>query len=209
MSIFLRSARVAIRHGALVPMQGRGVNPAAAASNPEIPDGGPICAGLERKTAIADRQGQGRRPMNRVSKIAFGVAVSLLASRPVLAEPAADVQTRCFRFAGQPAKLMQLRLVGTDDGNESAFVRDAGSHAWLPLVLSRSKSTPMADSGREQLDEEWLEVVRDQVGGRYLLSMMGAEVLSFDYVDRKTGAKTEFTLAPAPRGVDPCESKSR
>jgi|GEM_PF-1525649 len=147
--------------------------------------------------------------MNRSWQVALGAAVSLLLVRPVLAEPAADVQTRCFHFADQPGKLMQLRLVGTDDGNASAFVRYVGSRAWIPLVLSRSKSTPMADSGRSQVDEEWLEIVHDQIGGRYLLSMMGAEVVSFDYVNRKTGAKTGFELAPTPRGVDPCESKSR
>ncbi len=147
--------------------------------------------------------------MTRMTQAALGAVVSLLALQSARAEPATEVQTRCFQFAAQPARLLQLRLIDTDDDNEAAFVRYAGSKAWIPLVLSRSKSTPMADSGRSQLDEEWLEVVHDQVGGRYLLSMLGAEVVSFDYVNRKTGAKTGFTLAPTPRGVDPCEAKPK
>ncbi|MBW8756440.1 MAG: hypothetical protein JF586_02400 [Burkholderiales bacterium] len=147
--------------------------------------------------------------MNRTTQIALGALVGLLARQAAQAEPASQVQTRCFQFAGQPARLLQLRLIDTDDDNEAAFVRYAGARDWIPLVLSRSKSTPMADSGRSQLDEEWLEVVHDQIGGRYRLSMLGAEVASFDYVNRKTGARTDFTLAPTPRGVDPCEARSR
>ena len=145
--------------------------------------------------------------MIRTTRAALCAAVSLLAVAPAFAEPSADVQTRCFQFADQPAKLMQLRLVATQDGNRAAFVRYAGSKAWLPLVLSRGKAMPMADSGRDQVDQEWVEIVHDQVGGRYLLSMQGNEVNSFEYVDRKGGKKTEFALAPTPRGVDPCESK--
>lgn len=145
--------------------------------------------------------------MIRMTRVALGAAVSLLALQPVFAEPSAGVQTRCFQFSGQPAKLMQLRLIDTEDGNEAAFVHYAGSKAWIPLVLSRSKVMPMADSGRSQVDEEWVEVVHDQVGGRYLLSMQGNEVNSFEYVDRKNGNKTEFALAPMLRGVDPCQAK--
>jgi hypothetical protein len=145
--------------------------------------------------------------MIRMTRAALGAAVSLLAAQPAFAEPPADVQTRCFQFSGQPAKLMQLRLIDTEDGNEAAFVRYAGARAWIPLVLSRSKVMPMADSGRSQVDQEWVEVVHDQVGGRYLLSMQGNEVNSFEYVNRNGGAKTGFALAPTPRGVDPCRAK--
>ena len=145
--------------------------------------------------------------MKFVHLAALGALLSQLAVQSAFAEPAAQVQTRCFQFSGRPAKLLQLRLIDTDDDNETAFVRYVGSKAWIPLVLSRSKETPMADSGHSQLDEEWLEVVHDQVGGRYLLSMQGAEVNSFEYVARKDGARTEFKLAPTPRGVDPCESR--
>jgi hypothetical protein len=147
--------------------------------------------------------------MNRLTQIALAALVPWLALRTAHAEPATEVQTRCFQFAAQPSKLLQLRLIDTDDDNEAAFVRYAGSKAWIPLVISRSKSTPMGDSGRNQLDEEWLEVVHDQIGGRYLLSMLGAEVVSFDYVNHKTGARTQFKLAPTPRGDDPCDAKSK
>lgn len=123
------------------------------------------------------------------------------------AEPAADVQTRCFQFADQPAKLMQLRLVATQDDNAAAFVRYAGSKAWIPLVLVGSQRTPLADSGRGQDDTQWLEIVHEQPGGRYALSMLGNEVVSFEYVDRKNGRRTSFTLAPTPRGVDPCDAR--
>ncbi len=145
--------------------------------------------------------------MTCTTRAALCAAFSLLALRPALAEPTVDVQTRCFQFASQPARLLQLRLIATQDGNEAAFVHYAGAKAWIPLTLSRSKSVPMADSGRSQVDQEWLEIVRDQVGGRYLLSMLGNEVVSFEYTARKGGGKTGFTLAPTPRGVDPCEAK--
>ena len=144
--------------------------------------------------------------MNRKIISALGAAFSALALQPAFCEPAVDVQTRCFRFSDQPGKLLQLRLIDTDDNNEAAFVRYAGSKAWIPLVLSSSKDIPMADSGRSQLDEEWVEFVHDQVAGRYMLSMLGAEVISFEYVNRKTGRKTEFTLAPRIHQIDPCES---
>lgn len=142
--------------------------------------------------------------MTRPTRATFAAALCLLTLRAAHAEPSADVQTRCFQFADQPAKLMQLRLVATQDDNEAAFVRYVGARAWIPLVLASSKRTPQADSGRSQDDTRWLEVVHEQVGGRYALSLLGNEVVSFEYVDRKTGRKTAFTLAPTPRGVDPC-----
>jgi hypothetical protein len=145
--------------------------------------------------------------MNRRTIAALGAAFSALALQPAFGEPAVDIQTRCFRFSDQPGKLLQLRLIDTDEDNEAAFVRYVGSRAWIPLVLSISKDIPMADSGRSQLDEEWVEVVHDQVVGRYMLSMLGAEVISFGYVNRKTGKKTEFALAPRMHEIDPCESK--
>ena len=47
----------------------------------------------------------------------------------------------------------------------------------------------------------------DRITGRYALSMMGNEVLSFDRVDGASRGRTPFEIAPAPRGVDPCESR--
>jgi len=139
---------------------------------------------------------------------ALGAILSSLACAPALAgEPSVDVQTRCFQFAEQPDKLVQLRLLATQDGNTAAFVRYAGGKAWIPLVLSHRKLVPMADSGRSEVDTDWVEIVQDQVAGRYALSMLGAEVNSFEYVNRKSGKKTEFSLAPTPHGVDPCESR--
>jgi len=135
---------------------------------------------------------------------AFAMAVVPLAA---LAEPSVDIQTRCFQFTGQPDKLMQLRLIATADGNEAAFVRYRGAKAWLPLVLSRRKQVPQADSGRSEVDTEWLEVAPDQVTGRYALGMLGNEVTSFDYVNSKTGRRTTFDPAPTPRGVDPCDAR--
>ena len=145
--------------------------------------------------------------MIRLTRAALSVAVSLLALQHVFAEPSAAVQTRCFRFSDQPGKLVQLRLIGTQDDNKAGFVLYAGSKAWIPLVLSRSQVIPMADSGRNQVDEEWVEIVHDQVTGRYLLSMFGNEVNSFEYVNRKNGAKTEFTLAPRLHDINPCEAR--
>ena len=145
--------------------------------------------------------------MIRIARIALVATLSLPALRAAATEPAADVQTRCFQVVDQPGRLMQLRLVDTQDGNKAAFVRYAGAKAWIPLVLSRSRLAPQADSGRNQLDEDWLEIVQDQVAGRYALSMLGNEVVSFDYVNRKSARKTAFTLAPTPRGVDPCEAR--
>jgi hypothetical protein len=145
--------------------------------------------------------------MTRLSGTALAAVAGLLALQPAFAEPAVDVQTRCFQFSDAPARLLQLRLLETDDGSAAAFVRYRGAKAWIPLVLSRTKRIPMADSGRSQEDTEWVEIVQDQVAGRYALSMFGNEVLSFDYVNRKTGTKTAFAPAPMPRGVDPCEAK--
>lgn len=144
-----------------------------------------------------------RRPRGRAG-CAVVAALALGALQPAFAEPGAQVQTRCFRFAAQPQRLVQLRLVETDDANEAAFVRYVGSPHWIALALSRSKATPQADSGRSQVDQEWVEIVHDQVGGRYLLSMLGNEVVSFQYVNRATGARTEFRLATLPRGQDAC-----
>lgn len=145
--------------------------------------------------------------MTRPIRAASAAALALLGIQAAHAEPAADVQTRCFQFAGQPTKLMQLRLVATQDDNEAAFVRYVGSKAWIPLVLASTRRTPQADSGRSQDDTQWLEIVHEQVGGRYALSLLGNEVVSFEYIDRKTGRRTAFTLAPTPRGVDPCVGK--
>ncbi len=145
--------------------------------------------------------------MNRPTRLAFFAACTLLTTRLAHAEPSVDVQTRCFQFADQPTKLMQWRLIATQDGNEAAFVRYVGSKAWIPLVLTNRKRTPMADSDRSQDDTEWLEVVREQPAGRYALSMLGNEVVSLEYVDRKSGRRTAFALAPTPRGVDPCAAR--
>ncbi len=147
------------------------------------------------------------QPLNHLARLGIFAALALLATRPSLAEPSADVQTRCFQFNDQPAKLMQLRLVETQDDNEAAFVRYVGSKAWIPLVLVSSKRMPMADSGRSQDDTQWLEIVREQAGGHYALSMLGNDVVSFEYIDRKSGRRTSFALAPTPRGVDPCVAR--
>ncbi len=146
-------------------------------------------------------------PLTRPTRATFAAALCLLALQAAHAEPSADVQTRCFQFTDQPTRLMQLRLIATQDDNEAAFVRYVGSKAWIPLVLASSRHTPQADSGRSQDDTQWLEIVHEQVGGRYALSMLGNEVVSFDYVDRKSSRKTAFTLAPTPRGVDPCVAR--
>jgi len=135
---------------------------------------------------------------------AFAIAVVPLGAK---AEPTVDVQTRCLQIAGQPGKRVQLRLIATSDGNEAAFVRYRGAKAWLPLVLSRRRQLPQADSGRSEIDTEWLEVAQDRVTGRYALAMLGNEVVSFDYVDVKTGRRTAFETAPTPRGIDPCEAR--
>ena len=137
----------------------------------------------------------------------MGAAVAMLLAPPAMADPAADVQTRCFKVTGQPGRLLQLRVVALADGNEAAFVRHAGAKAWLPLVLSRRNEQPMADGGRSEIDTVWLEVAHDRITGRYALGMLGAEVASFDRVDANSGAKTLFELAPTPRGVDPCERR--
>jgi len=135
----------------------------------------------------------------------FAVAALIASTLPAaFAEPSVDIETRCFQVVGQPARLVQLRLIDTRDGNSAAFVHYAGSESWIPLVLGHRKLVPMADSDRAQVDTEWLEVVDAQVSGRYVLSTLGAEVVSFDYLNRKSGRHTAFTPAPTPRGVDPC-----
>jgi hypothetical protein len=142
--------------------------------------------------------------MNHKRQVALGAAVFLAMSASTFAEPAVDMQTRCFRFVGQPEKLVQLRLVTTQGGNEAAFVRYNDTKTWIALVLLHRKYTPMANSGRGLIDTDWSEVVKDQVSGHYALSMQGNEISSFTYVNRKTSRQTEFELAPTPRGVDPC-----
>jgi hypothetical protein len=136
--------------------------------------------------------------------------LSLVAAAPAIAEPDVHVDTRCFQFARQPARLVQLRqLVTGDFANRAAFVRYAGSKTWIPLVLSKLASLPMAPgSDKEEVDTDWLEIARGGVTGRYRLGTFGAEIVFFEYVDGASGRKTEFELAPMPRGVDPCETKS-
>ncbi len=144
--------------------------------------------------------------MIRMMHAALGAGLTMVL-QPAFAEPTVDVQTRCFQFADHPDKLLRLRLIATQDGNEAAFVRYAGARAWIPLVLTGRKSITMADGDREQIDTEWAEIVHNHVAGHYALSMMGNEVNSFEYVDPRTLQKTAFTLAPTPRGVDPCDAR--
>lgn len=141
----------------------------------------------------------------------FVATLLLLAAMSAFAEPGVDVDTRCFQFAQQPAKLVQLRqLITSDFANRAAFVRYGGSKTWIPLVLSKLSIVPMAEgSDREEVDTEWLEIVRDKAAGRYRLGTFGAEIVFFEYVDGASGRKTEFKPAPMPHGVDPCETRPR
>ena len=76
---------------------------------------------------------------------------------------------------------MNRDLVASNSSSEFAPL------VMLALVLSPSKVMPMADSGRSLVDEEWVEVVHEQVGGRCMLSMQGNEVNSFECVNRSAG----------------------
>jgi hypothetical protein len=146
--------------------------------------------------------------MMRSCKATIVASIAILACVQALAEPEADIQTRCFRFKAQPEKLLQLRLLTVNDGeNSAAFIRHVGSKTWIPLVLLHEEEIPMAQgSARTQYDMEWLEVIGDQITGRYSLGMFGAEVVFFNYVNAKTG-KIEFGLVKRVRGVDPCRTR--
>ena len=149
---------------------------------------------------------QGQTRASRTAAVC--AAISCLLHPALAAEPEVDVDTRCFQFPGQPDKLVQLRLFFADRGaNSFAFVRYGGSKKWIPLVLAHRKLVPTGEPDRVEVDTEWLEVVDEQVNGRYLLVSQGAEIGGFDYVNRKTGKKTEFESAMRPGGVDPCASR--
>jgi len=160
-----------------------------------------MSAGLHGRSAPGRRAGDG------VIASATAMAMVMLCAPLAAAEPAVDVQTRCFRDSGQHDALLQLRLVALADGNEAAFVRHRGAQAWLPLVLSRRNEAAMADSGRSAVETQWVEMAHDRITGRYALGMMGNDVLSFDRVDSGSGRRTSFEIAPTPRGVDPCETR--
>ena len=100
-------------------------------------------------------------------------------------------------------------MITSDFANRAAFVRYVGSRTWIPLVLSKLSTLPMADADREEVDTDWLEIVQDKITGHYHLGTFGAEIVFFEYVDSASGKKTEFKPAPMPHGVDPCETRSK
>ncbi|MBP4047627.1 hypothetical protein [Chromobacterium violaceum] len=111
------------------------------------------------------------------------ICSALLLCLSCVVQAAVDSETRCF-VADRGGKTIRLQFteVGDPDaGWVAAYVRYDKRSQPITLVWLRSEQEELAAGRPFQFTEEWLEIVRGRINGRYTTIHQGANYYGFHY----------------------------
>lgn len=125
---------------------------------------------------------------------AFGTVFAISVLCPGTAHASGiEYDLRCFvGTTPQKTKLEMMRYSDDAHGWTGGYVKYGKNKPPIAIVYVSSKMLDEPEGHPAQFESTWVEVATSEVTGKYIVGSQGANVYSFEYVNRKTDKKYSF-----------------